>query len=194
MNADRPLPQHNRFQPPDVGLLPGEEIVWTRKAGISFWTICLGVILVIAGLYAFLIASDDFGATESAPATIGMLVGIVIFLFSYYHRRKTRYYMTDARILTTYRGYITKEISLANFSGKTIGQFIESRVAHTANGMPVYDIHIYDPLSEDIMELKGLDYYSASTLEKIGQVRECQYCNFDNMAISAICKNCGAVL
>ncbi len=194
MNADRLLPQHNRFQPPDVGLLPGEEIVWTRKAGISFWTICLGVILAIAGLTIIFITADDFGVTESAPATIVLLAGFVIFLFSYYRRRKTRYYITDARILTTYRGYITKEISLANFSGKSMGQFIESRVAHTANGMPIFDIHIYDPLSEDIMELKGLDNYSVSTLERIGQVRECQYCNFDNMSISTICKNCGAVL
>jgi len=32
----------DRFDPPEEGMLPGEEIVWTRKAGSVFWIIFCG--------------------------------------------------------------------------------------------------------------------------------------------------------
>ena len=75
-----------------------------------------------------------------------------------------------------------------------MGQFLESRVTHTTNNRPIYDIRIYDPLSDETMVLKSLDGFSASSLEEIGKIRECGYCGFDNVAIAGKCKNCGAVL
>jgi hypothetical protein len=44
------------------------------------------------------------------------------------------------------------------------------------------------------MEFKDLDSASVEALERIGQVIECRYCGFKNMANSLECKNCGAPL
>jgi hypothetical protein len=49
-------------------------------------------------------------------------------------------------------------------------------------------------MSDDVFEIKGQDYNSTKAFERIGDVLECPYCNFDNTALSTNCKNCDAVL
>ncbi len=194
MNAERVSPQNRRFVPPMTGLWPGERIVWTRRAGTGFWITCCGVLLISSSIWLLFEIVSDFGFSDLAPLLFATVGGIVILMYFYIVRRRTRYYLTDERIIEVHGDRIVKEIPLERFAGRPMGQFLESRVTHTVNNMPIYDIRIYDPLSEETMVLRSLDGFSASSLEEIGKIRECRYCGLDNMAIAGRCKNCGAVL
>ncbi|MFX0046178.1 MAG: hypothetical protein ACFE8Z_10040 [Candidatus Hermodarchaeota archaeon] len=189
-----PLASTGRFDPPDEGMLPGESIVWTRRAGTDFWIIFLGALFAMgAPLLTFL----SFDANELLLGSMfGFLtiVGFVGLGAILVRVRRTRYYLTTDRIVEARGGKIIRVVPLDHFAGKPLGQFIESRVTHSSNGHPVYGIRIYDPVSDEVIELKGLDPTSARAFERIGEVVECPYCGFNNTAIRSQCKNCDAVM
>ena len=89
---------------------------------------------------------------------------------------------------------IRKEIPLEHFSGRPISQFLSSNIAFLENNVPIYKIRIYDPVTDDTLELKGIDEFSVEVFERIGEIIECPYCGYDNSVLTKRCKNCGAVL
>lgn len=194
MNEFRSYPSTSRFDPPEEGLMPGESIVWTRRAGTGFWVIFFGFIIVIGGPVVFFVGIEEFGLLLTFPLLILVIAGIIAVIASLIQTKRTRYYLTSERILETRGGRVLKEIPLHHFAGKPIGQFLESRVTHQSNNRPIYTIRIYDPMSDEVFEIKGQDYISTRAFERIGDVLECPYCHFDNTALSSQCKNCGAVL
>ncbi len=174
--------------------MPGESIVWTRRAGIGFWTIFFGFIIVILGPVVVFFGFEDFGLSAILPILFLVVVCIILLIARLIQTKRTRYYLTSERILETRVGRVLKEIPLHHFAGKPIGQFMESRVTHRSNNQPIYTIRIYDPMSDEVFEIKGQDYNSTRAFERIGDVLECPYCHFDNTALSSKCRNCGAVL
>jgi hypothetical protein len=194
MNEYRTYTPSSRFDPPEEGLMPGESIVWTRRAGTGFWLIFFGFIIVI-GLPAIAFGVfEDAGLMFALPFFLIGIVGTIGVVGLFVRTKRTRYYLTSERIIETRGGQILKEIPLHHFAGKPIGQFLESRVTHRSNNRPIYTIRVYDPMSDDVFEIKGQDYNSTMAFERIGDVLECPYCHFDNTALSTKCKNCGAVL
>ncbi len=139
-------------------------------------------------------AIEDFGFSFTLPILVLVAAGIIILIARVIRTKRTRYYLTSARILETRGGRIIKEIPLHHFAGKPISQFLETRVSHMSNNRPVYGIRIYDPMSDDVLEIKGQSVSSTRAFERIGDVLECPYCHFDNTALSSKCLNCGAVL
>ena len=194
MNEYRTYSPSSRFDPPEEGLMPGESIVWTRRAGIGFWTIFFGFMLVIGGPLLVVFGIEDFGFLPIIPVFVLVVVGFIGLIARLIQVKRTRYYLTSERILETRGGRILKEIPLHHFAGKPIGQFLETRVTHMSNNRPVYTIRVYDPTSDDVLEIKGQDGSSTMAFERIGDVLECPYCHFDNTALSSKCKNCGAIL
>ncbi len=194
MNEFRTYSFTTRFDPPEEGLMPGESIVWTRRAGISFWTIFFGFIIIILGPVFVVFGIEDFGFSFTLPILVLVAAGIIILIARVIRTKRTRYYLTSARILETRGGRVIKEIPLHHFAGKPISQFLETRVSHMSNNRPVYNIRIYDPMSDDVLEIKGQSESSTRAFERIGDVLECPYCHFDNTALSSKCLNCGAVL
>ncbi|MHA2188099.1 MAG: hypothetical protein ACXADL_12435 [Candidatus Thorarchaeota archaeon] len=183
-----------RFDPPKEGMLPGESIVWSRRAGTGFWVIFFGAMLLMGGPVVSFASVDAFGLSVGIIFGFLTLVGFIILLRILINVRRTRYYLTTDRIVEVRGSKIARAIPLDHFAGKPLGQFIESRVTHTSNNQSVYGIRIYDPVSDDVMELKGLDPNSARVFERIGETVECPYCSYDNTAIRPQCKNCDAVL
>jgi len=194
MNEFRSYPSTSRFDPPEEGLMPGESIVWTRRAGTGFWVIFFGFIIVIGGPVVFFVGIEEFGLLLTFPLLILVIAGIIAVIASLIQTKRTRYYLTSERILETRGGRVLKEIPLHHFAGKPIGQFLESRVTHQSNNRPIYTIRIYDPMSDEVFEIKGQDYNSTKAFEQIGDVLECPYCNYDNTVLSRKCRNCDAVL
>ncbi len=183
-----------RFAPPGKGMLPGESIVWSRRAGTGFWVIFFGAMLLMGGPVVSLASLDAFGLPVSIMFGLMTLIGFVVLLGVLINVRRTRYYLTTDRIIEVRGSKIARSIPLDHFTGKPLGQFIESRVTHTANNQSVYAIRIYDPVSDEVLELKGLDPSSARAFERIGQTVECPYCGYDNSAMRSQCKNCDAVM
>ena len=174
-------------------MLPGESILWTRRAGTGFWVIFFGFIIVIGGP-VLIFGGFEFGLLLSTFFLALLSVAYSALLASLVRTRMTRYYLTSDRIVKARAGAIIKEIPLHHFAGKPITSFIETSVTHTSNNRPVYRIRIYDPTSDEVMEFKGLDGSSTRAFEQIGNIRECPYCNYDNPASSSVCRNCDAVL
>ena len=183
-----------RFDPPEEGMLPGESIVWSRKAGSVFWIMFCGIGLPMVGVMILAFIFPTFGDFVSLLVLGSIVAGFLYILASYINLRRTRYYLTTERIIEVRSDNIRKEIPLERFTGRPISQFIESKVMHLENGQPIYRIRIYDPTSDDMIALKGLDENSARAFEIIGETVECPYCRFDNTALSRQCKNCDAVL
>ncbi len=184
----------DRFDPPEEGMLLGESIVWSRRAGTGFLIIFLGAILVMGGPLVTFLSLD---ANELTLATLFgclTLLGMIVVAGSLFQTRRTRYYLTTERILKVRGKRILREVPLDHFAGRPLSQFIEIRVTHMTNNRPVHGIRIYDPVSDEVLELKGLDSNSTRAFERIGEIVECPYCGFDNRAISTQCKNCDAAL
>jgi len=183
-----------RFNPPDEGLRPGENIVWARKRGTSFWVIWCSAMLGIGGGVGTIIAFAIIGRIVlGVPLLILVIIGFLFIARAFIRGRGTKYYLTDERLIEARKGEIVREISLERFEGKPLSQFFEEKVIGLVNNQPVYVIKIYDPQSGDILtELKDLDRSSVEALERIGETVECRYCGFKNPANSLKCKNCGA--
>jgi hypothetical protein len=184
-----------RFNPPDEGLKPEENVVWVRKRGTSFWVIFFGMMLGIGGLVCTIIALVFFGLALALPLLILIGIGFFFILRGFIKGRDTKYYITNERLIETKKGDIAKEIPLERFQGKPVSQFIDKKVTGVFNGRPVYVFRIFDPQSgETLMEFKDLDGDSVELLESRVQIVECRYCGFKNPANSLKCKNCGAPL
>ncbi len=194
MDESRTYPTTARFDPPEEGMLPGERIMWTRRAGTGFWVIFFGFIVVMGGPLVFFLGFEEFGFMVAFPLLILTLAGTIAVIVSLVQTRRTRYYLTTDRILEVRGAKVIREIPLHHFAGKPLSQYLESGVTHRTNNRPVYQIRIYDPVSDEVMELTGLDGNSARAFERIGDVKECPYCNFDNPAMSSQCRNCDAIL
>ncbi|MHA2302561.1 MAG: hypothetical protein ACXACD_16560, partial [Candidatus Thorarchaeota archaeon] len=77
MNEFRTYPSTTRFDPPEEGLMPGESIVWTRRAGIGFWTIFVGFIVVILGPVLVVFGIEDIGFYATLPLLLIVAAGII---------------------------------------------------------------------------------------------------------------------
>lgn len=184
-----------RFDPPKEGLLPAENVVWTRRKGTSFWVIWSSGMLGIGGSVCTILAFQLFGMILGIPLTILMIVGFFIILRAFTTGRLTKYFLTSKRLLETRRGVIVKEIPLKRFQDKPLGQFLVKSAAYTKDHQQIYTIRITDPVSGDtLMELGDLDENSVKAFERIAQVVKCPYCGSKNPANSLRCSHCGAPL
>ena len=175
-------------------LYPGETILWNRRAGTSFWIACCGFSIPLVLISLLPALPEIMDETSSMIFIIASVVGMIIIARAYINTRRTRYYITTERIVETRSGDIVNEISLHQFAGRPLSQFLESKVTHTVNNRPIYTLTVYAPETEEIIELKGLDHSSVVAFEQIGDRVECPYCGYDNSALSRQCKNCDAVL
>lgn len=183
------------FNPPREGLKSGENIVWARKRGTSFWVIFFGMMLGIGGTVGIVNSFAFVGLVLAVPLLILMVIAFLLILRAFLRGRGTKYYLTNERLIEARKGQIVREISLEKFHGRPLSQFFEKNAIGTVNNQAVYVIKINDPISgEAIMEFKDLDASSAEALERIGQIVECRYCSFKNPANSLKCGNCGAPL
>jgi hypothetical protein len=183
-----------RFDPPKQGLHTGESIIWTRREGTSGKVIVSGFLFFMISPVAMVWSYDLYGMSMAGFVAFLLFIIFIAIVVGFVRERRTRYYLTSDRIIEARGGVLIKEVPLENFAGRPLSQFIESKVTHQVNHRPIYTIKVYDPVTDDVFELQGLDHSSASAFERIGQTTECPYCNYDNIGISPKCKNCGATL
>jgi hypothetical protein len=184
-----------RFNPPEEGLKPGENVVWVRKRGTSFWVIFFSMMLGIGGAVCTINAYAFLGSALALPLLILIVIGFFFILRAFIRGRGTKYYLTNERLIEARKGQIVTDIPLERFQGKPLSQFFDKRVTGTVNDQPVFVFKICDPQSgETLMEFKDLDRASVETLESIVQTVECRYCGFKNLTNNLKCKNCGAPL
>jgi hypothetical protein len=183
------------FFPPNEGLELGETVIWARKKGVNFWVVFFGFIVMI-GSPLLLFNTFQFGEFFFGGLLfILSMIGIFLILREFLRGIRTKYYLTNKRILEVRKGAIIQQVSLERFEGKPLNQFFEKRITHRVNQQPIYTIRIYDPQSGDaLIDLRDLDGTSTTALEQIGQTIRCSYCDAKNIAITTQCHYCGGPL
>ncbi len=184
-----------RLIPTNVGLEPGEKVIWARKKGTNFWVVFFGFIVIIGSPLLIFNAFQYVDLAFVAPLIILSTIGVFLILREFFRGKLTKYYLTNKRILEVRKGRIIQEFSLGRFEGKPLNQFFEKRITHRVNQQPIYTIRIYDPQSGNVLiDFKDLDGTSIRALEKIGQTIRCSYCDSKNTAVSTQCYYCGGPL
>lgn len=183
------------FDPPREGLLAAENVVWTRRKGMSFWVVWCSGMLGIGGSLCTIFAFHFAGIILGIPLLILMGIGFFFILRTFIVGRFTKYFLTNKRLLETRRGFIVKEIRLERFKGRSLSQFLVKSASYTENHQQIYTIKVTDPVSgEVLMKLGDLDENSMEAFERIAQVVKCRYCGSQSPANSLKCSHCGAPL
>jgi len=188
-------------------LFPGENVVWAARKGIFALSFILAFLGILGGfilaVFGFTGAEVDNRSIAPIPPLgwVGLvlfLVGLVYMIISTVSAKSTKYILTNQRIVETRFGKIVKQISISNFMGKPLSQFLDKEATGTVNKQPVYTIRITDPRTADFMELVSLNQRAVEELERIceraRQVVLCTYCKTKNSANSLVCNHCGAPL
>jgi hypothetical protein len=184
-----------RFVPPAEGLLPNENVVWARKQGIGFWIPFFGIFLVVGGCLLIALSSAFIGVVAGIIAIAPVLVGLFFLAKATVNALRTKFFLTNQRIIQTKGTEIVKEMPLERFGDKPLEQYIEIKIGYMENNEPRYVVKINDPVTaETIVECRGLDKTSVEAFEKIGKETRCQYCNQKNSVLNARCSYCGAPL
>jgi hypothetical protein len=184
-----------RFAPPTEGLLPDENVVWARKQGVGFWIPFFAIFTVIGGFLLIIFAFAFVGTIAGIIAIIPVLIAIFFLIRAFVNAVRTKFFLTNKRIIQTKGAQIVKEVQLERFGDKPLKQYIEIKVGYLENNEPRYVIRINDPITaEPIIDCRGLDKTSVEAFEKIGQEVRCRYCDTKNSALNARCSYCGATL
>ncbi|TFG34999.1 hypothetical protein EU527_00695 [Candidatus Thorarchaeota archaeon] len=155
------------FSPPDKGLNPGEEIVWSRRAGMTAWLLFSGGCCVVASPWVLLLVYAFFGQVLGNIVLAVVVIGILLALIEFINSRRTNYYLTTTRIIEVRGGLIQKQIPLESFQGVQLSEYVEIKSAYIQNGRPFYAVRIRDPSSDKILRLTGLDEDGKEIISKL---------------------------
>ncbi len=183
-----------QFNPPEHGLLPGEHVIWSRPAGVSFITKwcggCLPLLAVIPGLVMFAL----FGTLIGSTFLLLLLTGFILTIRRFWTERRTMYYITSERVILVIGGQIVQAILLDHLEGMPSHEILEIKVTSYENASPMHSVRIIDPRASLSFKLKEIDEDTAEVFRKIGEVIECTSCGYKNAGVRPHCKNCGKVL
>jgi len=184
-----------RFNPPTEGLQQDENIVWARKQGIGFWIPFFAIFVGVGGFLLIIFSSVFVGQVAGLIAMVPVLIAIFLLIRAFINAVRTKFFLTNKRIVQTRGRNIVNEVSLSRFGDRPLKQFLEIKRDYTHNGEARYVIRIFDPVSaETIIDCKDLDKNSVEAFEKIGKETRCRYCDTKNSALNARCGYCGAPL
>jgi hypothetical protein len=156
------------FSPPERGLNPGEEVIWSRRAGMAaMWMFGGGCCLVFSP-WILLIAYGWFGSLGGNGLLLVILVGLLFTLLEFVNSRRTRYYLTSTRIVEARGGLIRTQVPLEAFQGVDIGEYIEVTSTYTEGSKVFYQAKIRNPASGKLMVLTGLDEDARDVILNIG--------------------------
>ena len=181
-----------RFKPPYEGLHAGEEIVWMAHKKSSFFLIC-GLFLSLFSL-PLLMFNPFFGFLELFIIGIIVFYNIAVFSFCIKDRflDRTKYFITNKRIIETKGTTIVTEIELSRFGGRPIQDFIGRRVDYYENEVPVYDIIVFDPVtSEKLIKFDNLKSSAVRELDRLKFVVVCKFCGTACYPGNEYCVECG---
>ena len=187
-------------------LHPGENVLWATRKGFFSLSFVLAFLGMFGGLFlvvfGFLETSE--GITHPPNPVLGwigiilILVGLIYVIVSSIIAKSTKYILTNQRIMEVRFGKVIRQISMSDFMGRPLSQFLDKEAAGKVNNQPVYNIRITDPKSAEFMGLTSLNQRAVEELERIcesaRQVILCTYCRTKNSASSSTCIHCGASL
>lgn len=145
------------FSPPDKGLNHGEEIVWSRRAGMAARMMLGGACCLLGSPWILLLIYASIGPAVGNTLLIFVLIGLLLTIVELVNSRRTMYYLTTIRIVEARGGLLRTQIPLEAFQGVSLEDYIEIKSTYTEGVKTFYRARIRDPSSGKLMILSGLD-------------------------------------
>lgn len=155
------------FSPPEKGLNPGEEIVWSRRAGMAARMMLGGACNILGSPWILLLIYASIGPAVGNVLLLFVLIGILLTIVEFVNSRRTKYYLSNERIIEVRGGLIKRQILLEHFQGTQIDDYLEIKSTYTEGAQRFYAARIRDPVSGKLMILSGLDEDAKKVILKI---------------------------
>ena len=155
------------FSPPEKGLNPGEEIVWSQRAGMAARMMLGGACCILGSPWILLLIYASIGPAVGNILLIFVLIGLLLTIVEFINSRRTMYYLTTARIVEARGGLLRSQIHLEAFQGVSLEDFIVVKSTYTEGAETFYRARIRDPSSDKLMILTGLDEDAKEIIMKI---------------------------
>jgi len=155
------------FSPPEKGLNSGEEVVWSRRAGMAAMMMLGGACCILGSPWILMLIYASIGAAVGNILLIFVLIGIFLTIVEFVNSRRTMYYLTTERIIKVRGGLIKRQILLKHFQETQIDDYLEIKPTYTEGAKRFYAVRIRDPISGKLMILSGLDEDAKENILKI---------------------------
>ena len=152
------------FDPPEKGLNPGEEVVWSRRAGMAAKIMIGGTFCLVFGPWVILLIAGWFGPLFTNAAIIFFFIAIFITIIEFVNSRRTRYYLTTERIVEARGGLIRTQIPLKNFQEAETDVHIKVQATYREGASQFYEVRLRDPESGRFLLLTGLSEDARDTI------------------------------
>jgi len=157
------------FSPPEKGLNPGEEVVWSRRAGMAARMMLGGACCILGSPWILLLIYASIGPVVGNILLIFVLIGILLTIIEFVNSRRTWYYLTNTRIVEARGGLLRSQIPLEAFQGVKLDDFLEIKSTYSEGAKTFYQARIRDPTSRKLMILTGLDEDARDIILKIAK-------------------------
>jgi len=155
------------FSPPEIGLNPGEKIVWSRRAGMAARMMLGGACCLLGSPWILLLIYASIGPAVGNILLIFVLIGLLLAVVELVNSRRTMYFLTTERIVEARGGLLRSQIHLEVFQGVLLGDYIQVKSTYTEGAETFYRARIRDPSSGKLMILSGLDEDAKEIILKI---------------------------
>ena len=156
------------FSPPEKGLNPGEEVVWSQRAGMAAKMMLGGACCILGSPWVLLVVYVALGAWVGNILLFIVLIGLFLTILEFVNSRRTRYYLTSERIVEARGGFVRTQIPLEHFQGLDPKDFLEIKSTYSEGAKTFYQAKIRVPESGKLMILTGLDEDSKDIISKLG--------------------------
>lgn len=156
------------FSPPEKRLNPGEEVVWSQRAGMAARMMLGGACCIVGSPWVLLVSYVALGAWVGNILLFIVLIGLFLIILEFVNSRRTRYYLTSERIVETRGGLVRTQIPLEAFQGLDPADYLEIKSTYSEGAKTFYQAKIRIPESRKLMILTGLDENSRDIILKMG--------------------------
>ncbi len=155
------------FSPPEEGLNPGEEVVWSQRAGMAARWLLGGACCCVGSPWVLLLTYAALGSFVGNILLFIVLIGLVLTIFEFINSRRTKYYLTSTRIVEARGGLLRSQMQLEAFQGVKLDDFLVIKSTYSEGAKTFYQARIRDPSSGKLMILTGLDENARDIILKI---------------------------
>jgi len=155
------------FSPPEKGLNPGEEVVWSRRAGMAVRWMFGGGCCLVSSPWILLVTYGALGPLIGNAFLLFILLGLFLTILEFVNSRRTKYFLTNTRLVEVRGGLLRIQIPLEAFQGVNLDDYLEIKSGYKEGGDYHFEARIRNPISGKHMILTGLDEDSKDLLLKL---------------------------
>ncbi|TFG99072.1 hypothetical protein E4H12_03995 [Candidatus Thorarchaeota archaeon] len=157
------------FSPPEKGLNPSEEVVWHQRAGMATRWMLGGGCCIVSSPWILLVTYAALGSMIGNVVLFIIILGLFLTILEFVNSRRTKYYLTNTRLIEARSGLIRSQIPLEAFQGAQLDDHLTVKSTYREGSEQFYEVRIRNPTSGRLLILTGLDEDARDVILKIFQ-------------------------